>query len=353
MNDKKKVVFIYPERKQIVTGGQLYESWMADSLSGDSRFDVEIISTPLKVGALRKVRESLRNLKYASRIAADDIVVFNSTTFLYYLPLLWLLRLRRRGKSIVVHHHFIHMQFEGIKSVLLHILENCFMKSANHALTPNPQVREIIRKELKTEPLFCMIPMGKPDIGYDAKPAFSSPVRLLYVGTIEPRKGLIYLIPALKRLKEEGIDYSFTIIGKVADEAYADELKKKIADNGLNVVFAGFVTQEELDNYYRTSDIFLFPSLLEGFGLSLNEAMAYGMPVICFDNSAMPYSVKDGENGLLVPDRDSGKYAEALMRLVSDKELYVNLSRGAIKYVATLPDRKDFPRVVVDTFSRL
>ena len=65
--------------------------------------------------------------------------------------------------------------------------------------------------------------------------------------------------------------------------------------------------------------------------------MSYGLPVIAFDNSAMPYTVNE-TNGILVPDRDEAGLTEALCRLADDPELYARLSRGAAEKVRSLPD---------------
>lgn len=66
------------------------------------------------------------------------------------------------------------------------------------------------------------------------------------------------------------------------------------------VTFVGRISDEELKSYYSRAYCFVFPSLLEGYGMVLIEAMSYGLPVIAFDNSAIPFTVKNDRNGILV-----------------------------------------------------
>ena len=178
--------------------------------------------------------------------------------------------------------------------------------------------------------------------------------RLLYVGTIEQRKGIKYLIEALSQIPKELLKVvRLTIVGKAISEDYYNEVKRAIDHYHLmdNVDLKVRVSDKELDALYRTSMIFVFPSLLEGFGMVMIEAMRYGLPVIAFNNSAMPYVVKPYENGILVPNKDTTKFCEAISALLTNKDLYSKLSLGAEASLVSINSFEDFDSKIIRIIS--
>ena len=75
----------------------------------------------------------------------------------------------------------------------------------------------------------------------------------------------------------------------------------------------------------------MFPSLLEGLGLAIREAMSYGLPIIAFDNSAMGYSIRSGINGVLVSNKNMKKLYQTILLLINDESYRKKLSIGALK----------------------
>jgi glycosyltransferase involved in cell wall biosynthesis len=113
--------------------------------------------------------------------------------------------------------------------------------------------------------------------------SISSPLELLYVGRVVPYKGLLYALKALARLdQKERARVRFNIIGDRNEDGYECECKKFVAESGLAGVvrFLGFKPKQEIMAYYRTSDLFVFPSLAEAGGNVLLEAMASGCPAL-------------------------------------------------------------------------
>ncbi|MDE5979303.1 MAG: glycosyltransferase, partial [Muribaculaceae bacterium] len=103
-----------------------------------------------------------------------------------------------------------------------------------------------------------------------------------------------------------------------------------------------------LQRIISRADIFTFPSRLEGYGMVICESMVNGLPVVCFDNSAMPYTVKDGVNGRLVADGDDAAMADAIGELTSDRTLRDRLSQGALDTVANFMTREKFRETVIN-----
>jgi len=124
-------------------------------------------------------------------------------------------------------------------------------------------------------------------------------LKLLFVGRLEERKGLLFLINSLaiykKKFKEKFI---LNIVGKGDNRKYKEVVKKLILEE--EIIFKGYLSDEELNNYYRNSDIFIIPSQMEGFGLTILEAIQFGIPIIGTNRGAIPEILKDYNRGFLV-----------------------------------------------------
>ena len=156
---------------------------------------------------------------------------------------------------------------------------------------------------------------------------------LIFVGNTEDRKkGIKYLLQAMKMLENE-CQVKLTIIDGGAPEAqYAPALMRQINLNG-RVEFARRLSGDDLVRWYSAADIAVVPSMFEGFGLPAAEAMACEVPVIAFAAGALPELVADGETGLLVPPGDVTKLAAAIKKLVENKELRLKMAKAARKRV--------------------
>ncbi|RYY11871.1 MAG: glycosyltransferase, partial [Chitinophagaceae bacterium] len=155
-------------------------------------------------------------------------------------------------------------------------------------------------------------------IAYNAvsKNLSSRPLRLLYAGKITQRKGISYLLEAIKGFPKSSVELH--IIGNVHGDGKAF---KKLAH--LYEYQKG-VTQSELFKLYSHYDALVFPSVLEGFGLVTVEAMGAGLPVITTPNTNAAELIADGVNGYVVPIRDSNAIAEAIhkLRSLTDPEFH-------------------------------
>jgi len=143
---------------------------------------------------------------------------------------------------------------------------------------------------------------------------------ILYVGTLQPRKNVDTLVRAYARFRREtGLPHRLLIVGK-AKYKY-DSVFEAIRASGFesDIVLAGFVPDEELPIYYNAADVFVFPSLYEGFGLPVLEAMACGTPVISSSASCLPEVVADG--GVLADPQAPEPFAAALARVLGSERL--------------------------------
>ena len=94
------------------------------------------------------------------------------------------------------------------------------------------------------------------------------------------------------------------------------------------VIFPGYVEEADLPAFYQLAEVFVFPSLYEGFGLGPIEAMACGTPVVSSNSSSLPEVI--GEAGLLVNPTDAAALSEALRRVLADPELRANLAQQGL-----------------------
>jgi len=141
---------------------------------------------------------------------------------------------------------------------------------------------------------------------------------ILYVGTIEPRKNLTALLEAFHYLLATH-DLRLVIVGKKG--WLYEGFFRRLRELGLEdrVIFTGYVPDEDLPAIYSAADLFVFPSLYEGFGLPVLEAMACGVPVICSNTSSLPEVA--GDAALLVDPADVWALAGAMEQALTDEHL--------------------------------
>lgn len=153
---------------------------------------------------------------------------------------------------------------------------------------------------------------------------------ILFVGRVVPSKGIHLLIKAFKLLKQSFPDARLMIVG---NPYYKDYFKKLKEISDATVVFASYVSDEELPYYYAACDVYATASLWEGFNLPLVEAQACGKPVVAFNIGPHPEVVNDGETGFLVPPKDVNALAEAIIKLIKDDKLRKEMGKNGYKMV--------------------
>jgi glycosyltransferase involved in cell wall biosynthesis len=168
---------------------------------------------------------------------------------------------------------------------------------------------------LAADERFCPDPVGVPGSALAALPR----PYILNVGTLEPRKNLEGLLRAFARACQAGVPHTLVITGARGwGRSRLAPLPRElgIADR---VVFTGFVPDEDLPHLYAGADFFVYPSLYEGFGLPVLEAMASGTPVITSNLSSLPEVA--GDAALLVDPRSEAELAGAMVRLAGEAGL--------------------------------
>jgi len=155
---------------------------------------------------------------------------------------------------------------------------------------------------------------------------------LLFVGTIEPRKNLARLLAAFEAIHAEGLTDGLVIVGRrgwLYDDFFASLEQSPVRDA---VFFPGYAPDEDLPAIYAGAQALILPSLYEGFGLPVLEAMACGVPVTCSDTSSL--SEVAGGATLFFDPYDVKSITDALHRLLSDADLCAALQQRGFERVA-------------------
>jgi glycosyltransferase involved in cell wall biosynthesis len=150
------------------------------------------------------------------------------------------------------------------------------------------------------------------------------PLRVLYLGQVNLRKGIQYLLDAARRLDRKM--FRFDIAGPIS---ISDE---HVVTAPPNVTFHGAVTRDRVREFYREADVFVLPTISDGFALTQLEAMAHGLPVVTTPNCGEV--VRDGLDGFLVPARDAAALLKALETLADDPERLDAMREAARENVA-------------------
>lgn len=155
-------------------------------------------------------------------------------------------------------------------------------------------------------------------------------LNILFVGRLEKRKGLRYLLGAYKRVKQELPNTRLIVVGPGKHQKYEKLVRKA---NLKDVVFTGYVPNEDLHTYYQTADIFCTPATgEESFGIILLEAMAASKPIVASAIEGYASVLSHGVEGLMVPPRDEQALASALIKLLGDETLRREMgARGRLK----------------------
>ena len=159
-------------------------------------------------------------------------------------------------------------------------------------------------------------------------------LNILFLGRLEKRKGLKYLLGAYSRLKWDWPDIRLIVVG--AGNPDMDSMHIMGERNLEDVMFAGSVSEEDKARYFRTADIYCSPATgKESFGIVLLEAMASGTPIVASRIDGYSDVIRDGHDGLLVPHKSEAALAGAIEGLLRDEGLRARLARNGLETAQT------------------
>lgn len=307
----------------------------------------QITSQELRVGKLHVAHVTsheflypLFSMKFLHKVLTRkfDVIVEDISKVPIFWPLL-ISKLLSIPFMIIIHHVHGKTLFEELPPILAHVVyayELVMLKLYTFFKPYVVTVSESTKCELKT----TGFQEGKIWIVYNATPQSpiatsnlrSSDPLIVYVGRVKRYKRLDHLLKAVKEVP----NVKLIIAGKGDSNVY-DSLRTLAKELLLNsrVKLVGEVSEEKKRSILQRAWIYVAASMKEGFGISVLEAQAFGVPVVAYDVPGLNESVNNLRSGILVRDGDIAGLAKAIRLLISDRVLREKLSRGARRYAGS------------------
>ncbi len=247
-----------------------------------------------------------------------------------------------RRPSVVTVHDLAFLiypeQYPGAKQRYLNLLTRLSVERAERVIAVSDNTRTDVLRHYRVHPDRVIVvpngvepeltPVGDPGQIQALRERHRLPERfILFVGTLQPRKNLVGLLRAYARLKDT-LDWPLVVVGAkgwLYEPVFNEARALGVTDR---VIFAGYADQPTLRLWYSAATIFVYPSLYEGFGLPVLEAMACGTPVVTSSTSSLPEVA--GDAAITIEPTDAGALASALDRLIQDVALRSELRRRGL-----------------------
>lgn len=347
---RRQVAFLVPGRLDTPTGGYIYDRHVVDGLRGRGwTVDVEELDDSFP----RPTDHARARAARALAALADDSVAIVDGLALGALPQEAeheARRLRMIG--------FVHLPLADETGLAEHearallASERGALAAVRHIVVPSGGTRDRLRDGYGVDPGRVTVIEPGTDPAPVAHGSNGSPVELLCVATLTPRKGHETLFRALAAVPDT--NWRLTCAGSSdRDHAHADRLRALARELGIDarVRFIGSIEQDLLFCQYDGADVFVLPTFREGFCMAICEALARGLPVISTPACGLQDVIAD-EAGILVAPGDAPALARALTTVIGDRSARQRLALGARQVRSRLPDWphtvRRFEAVVLD-----
>lgn len=215
------------------------------------------------------------------------------------------------------------------------------LKSADHICVLTHAEKEYIKNKFS-------IPQGRISVIYHSLPAhfrnlpeYHSPndFKILYVGGWGMRKGNAYLLEALEKLCNHNIVFSVTLAGLRTNESLVQQQMSERLRRRTKII--SYIKNRVLPQLYLSHSVFIFPSLYEGFGMVLLEAMAAGIPIITTRVGIAKEWIKDGVNGIVIPYQDASAIYQSLLLVFNHMDEMRKYGDNAKKLIHQMDQRQE------------
>jgi glycosyltransferase involved in cell wall biosynthesis len=227
---------------------------------------------------------------------------------------------------------------------LYRVVERRYLASVDAAVCNSEATRASV---LATAPLLRDRTLVAPPAGDRFDPSMADadietrartgPLDVVFVGNVEPRKGLDTLAAGLTRVESP---WRLTVVGHATDREYRARVEDEFAAAGCadRVTFTGRLSDSDLARVLREGHVLAMPSRHEGFGIAYLEGMSFGLPAIATTAGGAEEVVTDGETGVLVEPDDPAAVADALSSLATDRDRLASMGRAARRRYVEHPD---------------
>ena len=334
--------FVIPGDIMLRTGGYIYDRHVMTTLPnfGIAARHVALPgSFPFPPEA--DLAETARIL---ARIDADTPLLIDGLAF-GAMPAELVARIRQPIVALVHHPLFLETGLSHDQQHHLHLTEKAALTFARAVVAVSPSTRDELVGEFTVPSDRIVLASPGTDAASRAK-GTGTPLQILSVGSVIPRKAYDVLVRALAVLPRDG--WHLTIAGAYdrASDAYA-ALTHALAQTGLTerVTLVGALPSQDLDEIYDHADVFVLASLHEGYGMVIAEAMARGLPIVCTTGGAAAATAPD-EAALKVPPNDHAALGAALARVVMDADVRRRMGAAAWAAGQSLPRWEDTARII-------
>ena len=336
---KKKVLFVLhlppPFHGAAEVGRQIRESALVNGTFETRYVNLSASRSLEELGRL-SVRKAtflfnlLRQVRREVRTWKPDLVYLTPSSTMPALLKDCLVRRCAGGCRTLLHFHN-----KGVASRQDRLVDNFLYRRLFHGshvilLSPllYPDIRKYVAPELVS---YCPNGLSVPETVH----APGEVPRILFLSNLLRSKGVPVLLEACRILKDRGLPFSCSLVGALSADYPGDTLSAEIREKGLDdrVVYEGPVYGEGKWAVFSKADVFVHPTLNDSFPLVILEAMGSGLPVVATEEGGIPEMVRNGVDGLTCPKNDPAALADALGKLLSDKELRTRMGEsGKARY---------------------
>lgn len=342
-------LFIVPGRLDRLTGGSIYDRRVVDHLASLG-VRVDVASLPDLSYLAGAIAGLVAGPYLSTQLLARryDLVITDSWahTTLFLFALFCRLTRKRRPPVVMIVHQLRSVEIKnGAGRFLAGAVERHALSSVDSIITVSRFMRDRVERFIGSQIHVTIAPPGcdsleatAPVMEKTARDSSRDPLRLLFVGNCMRRKGLDYLVAALSLLKD--VDLKIDVVGSLEYENdYYRDLLRESKRVGVEdkITFHGRVSDSRLSRFYARADLFVMPSLYEGFGIVYAEAMRAGLPIIATDSGPALEIVEAGGNAIVVRAADPAALAGAIRELATDSQKRERFARRSLELAAQLP----------------
>lgn len=344
-----QVAFAIPGDIDLPTGGYTYDRRVL-ALMPSLGFEAKHLVLPetYPQPSVADLAETGRLLAAAPR---DAVLLIDGLAY-GAMPADLVRSLGRRIVALVHHPLCLEAGLSERRQAELRTLETAALALAQHVVVTSPATAKTLVADFGVHR--AKITVAEP--GTDAAPRATgtrNPLQLLAVGSVVPRKAFDVLVRALMPYAD--LDWRLSIVGATDRNAEAlAAVNRAIAQSSLQdrITLTGPADQDRLNAHYAIADLFVMPSLYEGYGMVLAEAMARGLPIVCTTGGAAAETAPDTA-ALKVPPGDVVALSAAIGRSLRDATLRASMSDASWAAGQSLPRWEQTARTIADALRRV
>jgi glycosyltransferase involved in cell wall biosynthesis len=337
---------------EVVSGGNLYDQILVSHLRS-SGHSVEVVSIPLRSYALNLAQNFAAGLRRRLVRSSFDVLLEDELAHPSLVRLNRALRRRIAAPPVsivsIVHHLRSSEERAEWQNDLYRRVEKHYLLSVDAFVFNSETTRETVESLLGQKTRNVVATPGGDRLSRAitatevvARAGKEGELRILFVGSLIPRKGLHHLLKALHGLG--GRPFLLDVVGsEEADRRYAAAIRGEVRKLGLEgrVHFHGALAGGNLEERFRAAQLLVVPSSYEGFGIVYLEAMGFGLPAIASASGATDEIVRHESTGFLVPPGDVWSLARRIESLLEDRALLSQMSLAAFEAFEDHPGWED------------